>query len=181
MANGPQRTVLAQEAFKFNDIFAMKFAPLSFGTGTKRKLKISEPEMSTDGGRKARQPITLMPEEEGGRAIVVGWVDVPRKLAELRSFNVAKEQYEARYQSSIDIPREEWERATSEITGFFRIQQIETTVVSAAARDKAKALEKPAAKSDPSMTLALIMLALGIAIGFGLGYLVFRLHIFVQA
>jgi hypothetical protein len=29
--------------------------------------------------------------------------------------------------------------------------------------------------------LALAMLAIGIAIGFGLGYLVFRLHIFVSA
>jgi hypothetical protein len=182
MANGPQRTVLAQEAFKFNDVFGIKFAVQSFGSTVKRRLKLSEPEMSTDGGRKARQPITLMTEEEGGRSIVVGWVDVPRKLAELRSFNVAKEQYEARYQSSIDVPREEWERAVSEIIGFFRIQQIETSVVDTAVRatDKQKAkIEKVAAPADPSITLALVMLAIGVLIGFGLGYLVFRLNIFM--
>lgn len=183
---GPQRTVLAQEAFQFNDVFAIKFGNQTYGSPTKRRLKVSQPEMSTDGGRKARQPITLAPWEEGGRSITVGWVDVPRKLAEVRSFNVAKEQFEARYRdTAIDIAREEWERAVSELISFLRIQQIETTVVDTAVRatekQKAKAAaEKPKERTDPSITLALIMLGIGVAIGFGLGYLVFRLNIFVQ-
>jgi hypothetical protein len=178
MANGPQRTVLAQEAFKFNDVFGFKFSVLFFGAAVKRRLRLSEPEMSTDGGRKARQPIMLMPEEEGGRALVLGWIDVPRKIAELRSYNVASSQFEARYGSAIDIPREEWERAAAEVTGFLRIHQIETTVVDSGSKaagpkkDEKPAVEKPA---DPSMSLAIAMLVIGTLIGFGLGYLVFGL------
>lgn len=178
MANGPQRTVFAQEAFKFNDIFGMKFSVLIYGADVKRRLRISEPEMSTDGGRKARQPITFVPDEEGGRAIVLGWVDVPRKIAELRSYNVASTQFEARYGAAIDIAREEWERASAEVTGFLRIHQVETTVVdtgsknSGTKREEKPVVEKPA---DPSMQLAIAMLIIGTLIGFGLGYLVFGL------
>jgi hypothetical protein len=136
--------------------------------------------MSTDGGRKARQPLTLVPEEEGGRTIVVGWVDVPRKLAELRSFNTASQQFEERYKSSIDINREEWERAIAELSGFFRIQQVETTVVdTGGSRSPAKSKQEEAEekRGDPSIPLAITMLVIGILIGFGLGYLVFKLHI----
>jgi hypothetical protein len=180
MTTGPQRTVHAQEAFKFNDVFGFKFQVLTFGAAVARRVKLSPPEMSTDGGRKARQPITLVPDEEGGRSIVCGWVDVPRKIAELKSYNVASEQFQARYGAAIDMTREEWEKVVAEINGFFRIQQIETTVVDTAVRPTGKTkVEKPAEerRADPSLSLAAVMLLIGIAIGFGLGYLVFGLDI----
>jgi hypothetical protein len=174
-----KRTVHAQQAFQFSDIFGFKFQNLTFGTPNVRRLKLSEPEMSTDGGRKARQPIILAPDVEG-RSLVVGWVDVPRRVAELKSFNTQIQQWEARYgQERIDIARDEYERALTELHGFFRIQQIQTTVVEAPARPKER--EKPAAapteKASP-VGVMIAMLAIGVLIGFGLGYLVFALRIF---
>jgi hypothetical protein len=174
-----KRTLHAQEAFKFSDVFGFKFQNVTFGAPP-RRLKLMEPEMSTDGGRKARQSIVLAADADGARALVAGWLDVPRKVSELKSYNLQGAQYEARYGGErIDIQREEYERALAELQSFFRIQQIQTTVVEAPARPPPRDKAAPKAAESPGPTGPMIaMLALGILIGFGLGYLVFHLRIF---
>jgi hypothetical protein len=172
------RTLLAQEALQLKDIFALRFDPITYGTKSKRKLKLAEPELSTDGGRKARQSITLVPEQEtaSSRAIVVGWVDVPRKMSELKNFNLAKEHYEARGAGFIDLAREDYEKAVADLQSMFRGQTIETMLVGASStRTPSQITPKDAPRSSDNAQL--IAGGIGVAVGFLLGYIVFGLRI----
>ena len=67
----------------------------------------------------------LVPEENTqpgvdskGRPLVCGWVDHPKKVAELRSFNLVRSASEARSKSPIDLSREEYERAVQELESY---------------------------------------------------------------
>lgn len=178
MTDDPQRTVHAQEAFEFGDVFGYKFGGLTFGNTPPRKLKLNEPEMSTGGGRKARQSIVLFPENgDSGRALVCGWLDVPRRVAELRSYNLLSQQHEARYGESIDLLREDYDRAIEELKSFFRIQKLSTTVIDAP--PKPNAPSGAAREKTPAPIVAMsAMLLIGVLIGLGIGYLVFGLRVF---
>lgn len=181
MADDPQRTVHAQEAFRFSDVFGYKFAEVTYGASNPRRLKLNEPEMSTDGGRKARQSIVLIPDEEAGRSLLCGWLDVPRKTAELRTYNLLSQQYESRHGGeALEMAREDYDRAFGELQGFLRIQKFDTTVLDAPARRSPKTQDLPAAVVPSSSPLGamIAMLVIGILIGVGLGYLVFQLRVF---
>jgi hypothetical protein len=172
-----KRTLHAQAAFQFSDVFGYKFANLSFGESPSRRLKLNEPEMSTDGGRKARQSIVLTPEAEGSRTLVCGWVDVPRKTGELRSYNLISQQFEQRYSTPLDISRDEYDRVIRELSSFFKIQNVQSTVIDAPARIRAPSKAEPSPSAAP-LGAMVAMLVIGILIGFGLGYLVFHLRVF---
>ncbi|MCK6548938.1 hypothetical protein L6R52_24045 [Myxococcota bacterium] len=181
MAEDQHRTIHAQQAFEFVDVFNLKFAIHTFGASPKRRIKLMEPEVSTDGGRKARQPVVLAGvDDEGARPLVCGWLDVPRRVAELRTYGALRQQFEGRAGAQLDLPRDEYDRAIQELVGFLKIHRIETTMLEAAARPSVAPTERPAAKPAPTSTPVapmLGMLVIGILIGLGLGYLLFGLRV----
>ncbi|MEM7678479.1 MAG: hypothetical protein AAF449_21015, partial [Myxococcota bacterium] len=71
-----------------SDLLNLRFAKERFGTERPRYLRIREPDgPSTNGGRVARQAITLVDFQEDARStIVCGFIDTVAKKAELRGF-----------------------------------------------------------------------------------------------
>jgi hypothetical protein len=170
------RTVHAQQAFELTDVFGYKFNPLTFGSVVKRRLRLMEPDgPSTAGGRQARQSLVLAPDdEEAAGAVVVGFIDVVQKTAEIRSYEAVSKQFAARYKKKFDLDRETFDLLVAELGGFLKIQKIDHKVVQSAPVPKRTQPEAPVDESGSSMAGPLLgMLALGILVGFGLGYLVF--------
>lgn len=188
MAEDLRRTVHAQKVFEFGDLFNLKFQIITFGDSPKRRWKLNEAEVSTDGGRKARQPIMLTSVDDDAaiRPIVGGWIDTLRRVAEARSYAVVRQQLEGRSQK-LDLSREEYERAIEELRGFLRIHQIELTIVEGTSAPAPAREERPGPRPAPRPQAApapgagvgplLLMLFIGVLIGFGLGYLVFGLRV----
>ena len=108
MVDDSKRTLHAQQAFEFSDLFAYKFGSRIYGG---RRFKLMEPDgPSTAGGRQARQSLILQP-DEGEQKLVAGWIDATQKSAELKGYNTLKEQHQARFGKSLDMSREEYDEA----------------------------------------------------------------------
>src|SRR5262245_41472525 len=144
MAGDPTRTYHATQAMQLSELIALKFAAQRFGKAPVRVVKVTEPDgPSTDGGRKARQPMLLAPEKGEGNAIVFGFIDPVKKSAELRSYQALKQQYEARHHESLDITDEEYGKLLGAMRDFLALQQFGFELVETGARTSSKTGEKP--------------------------------------
>ncbi len=176
MSEDPNRTVHAQQAFELTEVFAYKFGHVIFGQKRPRRLKLLEPELSTAGGKRARQSMMLVPDDGEGGNLVIGFLDAPARTAELRSYNVVKQQFQARFNQDIDLKREEYDALIDDLRSFLKIQRIDPKIVEAAVQApqaKKPPVEAPSAPASAPVMLA--MLSIGILIGFAIGYIVFRL------
>lgn len=174
MSDIPDRTIHAQQAVELSDIFGFKFGAVEFGKRRPRKLVLSEPDgLSTAGGRVARQNMVLSPLGPAGTPIVVGWVDTANKRAELRSFRMLGKTFEARHGKPIDLEAEAYDSLESELLSFFKLQKIDLARVDApVGAPSANAVVERGPREDSTMPM-LGMLALGIVLGLGLGYVIF--------
>lgn len=178
MVDDPNRTVHAQQAFEFSDVFGYKFQILAYGQTKPRRLKLNAPEgMSTAGGRQARQSMVLQADD--GESVVCGWVDVPQKMAEIRAYPAVAQAFEARFKRAFDLPKPDYERMVADLEGFLKIQKIDIHIAEIAPvpipRPSAPSPAAVEVSEEPpsSLGMALGMLGLGLIIGFGLGYLAF--------
>lgn len=172
------RTYHANQAVQLTELLSIRFAAESFGTNTRRILHVAEPDgPSTDGGRKARQPIMLVPEAEGeGANIVCGWLDVAKHTAEIRGFAVLTHQHQARYHTSVDISRGEYDRFVQELLDFLKMQGIDTRLNNVPPERQASLSQAPGPIVAKSTNQTIMLAAaLGVVIGFALGFIVFGL------
>lgn len=174
MGNEADRTLHAQMAFELTDVFGFKFGPLQFGNKRPRKLELSKPDgPSTAGGRVARQNLVLVPAEGSPASpIVVGWVDVTNRRAELRSFRMLGKQFEARHGRGIDLEADAYDKLDQELSGFFSLQKIDLGRIDASVQAPSPDAVVERGPRESSLPM-LGMLALGIALGLGLGYVIF--------
>lgn len=134
MSSIGHRTVLAQQAMDASDVIHMTFSKRVVGTDPPRKLLVQVPDgPSTDGGKKARQSITLAPEDGTGASVMCGWLDVGRHQAELRSFETVAEQFESRFGHAFDVTIQEYRDLMQELERTLRNLQVQTTFVDAGA------------------------------------------------
>jgi hypothetical protein len=176
MSDDPHRTIHAQQAFELTEVFQYKFGHVIFGQARPRRLKLGEPELSTAGGKRARQSFVLVPDDGEGGNLVIGWLDAPARTAELRSYNVVKQQFQARFNADIDLKREEYDALVDDLRSFLKIQKFDNKIVEAAAGPQPQ--KRPPAEVVPpkaNVGAMLAMLSIGILIGFAIGYIVFRL------
>lgn len=83
----PKRTQVAQSLVDFGKYFETIFAPTRIGGAVPLRPVLVVPEaMSTDGGKRARQSVTLQPEVPGPAALTVGWIDIPGRQALMRTY-----------------------------------------------------------------------------------------------
>lgn len=109
---------------QLSELITLKFAPYKFGKAPVRVVRVAEPDgPSTDGGRKARQPMMLAPERGDGNSIVFGFIDLTKKAAELRSFHSIKQQYEARHHEALNMTDEEYGKLLGTMRDFLNAQQ----------------------------------------------------------
>lgn len=170
-----QRTEYAQQAFAFNDLFTYKFARQIYGIRRARRLRLNEPAgPSTSGGRQARQPLVLVPDEGQGN-LVLGWVDATLRHAEIRSYDVLREQFVARFSVSIDLEREAYDQLRHDLEGFLKTQKIEVLhALTSPVADRSSPHAADAGNGAVSLLALLGMLVVGIIIGLGLGYVLFK-------
>ncbi len=174
----PNRTMHAQQAFEFTDVFSYKFGPLFIGKAKPRRLRLKDLDgPSTAGGRLARQSLLLIPDQGDSGSIVCGWIDVPQHVAELRTWPRLNQDHEARYGRAIDLERDEYQRVLEDLESFLRIQKFEYKLVEAgAAAPKPPPSVSVNEPLDPNNTIVgmVAMLMLGVVIGLSIGYFVFR-------
>lgn len=174
------RTYHANQAVQLSELLLIKFSNQRFGTTTRRVMRVTEPDgPSTDGGLKARQTIVLAPEDdESGANLICGFVDSSRRTAELRSFIVVSQQYQARYNEDVDISRGEYDRFLQDLMEFLKMQGIDTRLTNtgpgrATSRASVPAQPPPQVK-PPGLVLAV---SIGLIVGFALGFVIFGLDI----
>lgn len=174
MGNEADRTLHAQMAFELTDVFGFKFGPLKFGQKRPRRLELSKPDgPSTAGGRVARQNLVLVPTEDSPASpLVIGWVDVANKRAELRSFRMLGKQFEARHGRGIDLEADAYDKLEQELSGFCDLQKIDLARIDPPVQ--APSADAVVERGPRESSLPMLgMLALGVALGLGLGYIIF--------
>lgn len=94
----PKRTQVAQSLVDFGKYFDTIFARTRVGGAVPLRPVLVVPEdMSTDGGKRARQSVTLQPEVPGPAALTVGWIDIPGRQAMMRTYNAVASMQRQRF------------------------------------------------------------------------------------
>ncbi|MBI2378335.1 MAG: hypothetical protein HYV07_30325 [Deltaproteobacteria bacterium] len=172
------RTVHAQQALDISELLALKFADKSFGGRTARKVKVTSPDgPSTDGGKRARQTIILVPAEEpenfsSGESVPCGWLDAAQKQAELKSFDVLASQYHGRHGRRIDIDQAAYDVLLAEIQAFLKTQAFMTKVTTVVPQKAAttRHLDREQAPVEPSAQGGALWAGVGFLAGFMVCY-----------
>lgn len=126
-----KRTLVAQAAMETSDILNLRFAGRLVGTQTPRRLMVAAPDgPSTQGGKRVRQSIVLAAANDpSAGTVMVGWLDIAQKKAELRTHAVVKAQYEQRYHQAFDVPQDGYDAIMRDVQSMFQMQSIDTAVI----------------------------------------------------
>lgn len=175
MTKDPFRTYHANQALELSELVNLQFARTRFGSTDPRMLRMREPDgPSTDAGRKARQPLVLVRNNDDESGLVFGFVDLFKRTADLRGYPTVRQHHEQRFGHSLSLTRNEYTRLLEELKAFLESQAIETRVVNSA-RPPSTVTGLPAV--TPSMSvdappqIALLPLFLSGILGFALCYL----------
>jgi hypothetical protein len=176
MTTPVKRTLIAQQALETSDLLNLRFASRLVGTGTPRKLMVAAPDgPSTDGGKKVRQSIVLAPAKDPtAGTVMVGWLDIAQKRAELRVHSIAEKQFVQRYRQPFDVPKVQYDGLMRDVQSMLSVQDIVVAIVEDVPQghsdeSRATMAEMPApatSGSSPWLWVAfggLILVLLGIA------------------
>ena len=148
---------MSQQALETSDLLNMRFAAKLLGTTTPRKLMVAAPDgPSSDGGKKVRQSIVLAPANDpSAGTVMVGWLDIAQKRAELRVHAVVKAQFEQRYRIPFDVPQDAYDALMRDVQSMLGFQEIQVAVVQAmpdgqAPESRATMAEMPRAAASES-------------------------------
>lgn len=94
----PKRTQVAQSLVDFGQYFSTIFARTRVAGAVPYRPALVVPEdMSTGGGRRARQSITLQPEAPGPPVVTVGWLDIAARQAMMRTWACLAAMHQQRF------------------------------------------------------------------------------------
>ncbi len=168
------RTTFSNKAALVADLVKGTFARRSYGP---YRLRIDEPDgPSTAGGLHARQPISLVSHAETAPNVLVGWVDVAKKEAQLRSYASVVRRHKSRYGVGPDILEEEYERFFNELVETLFYGGIKIVVLvpddqdppQTQAQAQAQA-QAPQQRAGRSCLGTLFLISLTFAVGVGVG------------
>jgi hypothetical protein len=160
----PHHTTFASQAAMFAVALADKFANRTVGQSPRRILRIEEPEgPSTAGGRLARQPLSLVARKGTAPVLVCGWVDVPNREAQLRSYQSLANRHEARHGAPLDLPQDDYDRFLDELSDALTSGDIRVRVVVPDEKEPVPASPQPLRSQGPSIPLWLALLLAGFA------------------
>jgi hypothetical protein len=115
------RTETAQEGVDFAGQFNATFSTVTVGGDYPRTAVLRAPEgMSTGGGERARQALTLEALEHAGPAIALGWVDLKQYRASLRTYARLAEMHRERTDDLVlGLDKEAYDRFCELAQNFF--------------------------------------------------------------
>jgi hypothetical protein len=116
----------AGEALNAAELINTALKKRVIGSVVARRVEVAPPSgPSTSGGRKARQSITLVQTAPGARtspqqaaAVMIGFLDVAQKAANVREHELVAKQYEARFRSPFETTKEEYQELTKDLLGM---------------------------------------------------------------
>lgn len=175
------RTAFASKALELSDMFMVKFGRRSFPGVVARVVKVEAPEESTGGGKKAREPISLVPAAGAqGNTLVIGWMNVAENRAEMRAYHVLAEMHRQRFGKNLDLPRHDYDQFLDEARRFFAEEAITLDLIEdAPAPPRPASAEAPLTSAAPATSggvgigVVLLLLSLTVALGVALGWILF--------
>lgn len=150
-----KRTMFAQAGSDLASEFETASEGLEWG-----RVKLAEPDMSTGGGALARQSM-ILENMDGSQHVMIGWVNVAERTAEIRDWTLVNETAELRYGVGLFLNREAYEQPLQLVEFMLKRRQIDPRKVVPMARpEPAAELPPPETKGQP-MALLLTLLLLG--------------------
>lgn len=113
-----QRTMFAQAGSDLASEFEMASEGLIWG-----QITVAEPEMSTGGGKAARQSMMLHPAGHK-HSIMLGWVNVAEKTAEVRDRMLVDEAWRTRYSEALPVEEADYASAVQLVEFLLLKRQI---------------------------------------------------------
>jgi hypothetical protein len=161
-------TTFSNQAVMIADLLRERFARKIYGSAF-YQLHIDDPSgPSTAGGLLARQPLSLLPQIDLAPAIVCGWVDVSRRDAQLRSYEIVVRRHQSRQGRALPISAEIYERFLDELMNTLFEGGIRVMLVVPDEQEAPPApLPVPARRHPLRSFLGAVFF---IALGFGLGW-----------
>lgn len=133
----------AQEAVSAAELINSAFKKRSVGSAIPRRLEVAPPSgPSTSGGKKARQPITLVQPAVQAPAVMIGFLDVAQKSAGLRDYELVAKQYEGRFRSGFETTQEEYQALCRDLRGM--LETLGFSVVADEPREEERVAAPPA-------------------------------------
>lgn len=162
-----KRTQIAQAAFDFAGYFTATFSSFRVGGASVRRPALVAPQdMSTSGGKKAKQHIVLQPETPGAPVLTVGWIDLSNGQMCLRTYGCLQEMHAQRFgKQPFDLDPQTYQAFFDQANQFFARQGMRVQIEAQSA-----ITAPPASKSSGTKTilLAVVGVAAVLAIlGFG--------------
>lgn len=184
-------TMVAHQGLNAAEMLNAALKTKTIGTDPPRRVEVTAPDgPSTDGGKRARQAIRLVPTEGRGGTVLCGALDVAQKTLELRTYRNACAQHQERYGKRFDVSPEDYANLLKQLGAMVHALQFKVTVtpdtsspsVPAPAPGTAQPATSPrAAPSDapaeapgpkrPFKPHPLLWLAAAIAVGVLVGFL----------
>jgi hypothetical protein len=168
-ADDKKRTMFANQAMILTELFSVKFKDTILHGTLPRVPRIQPSDVeTTDGGKQARNPITLLPVSgDRSASLVCGWVDVGASKAEIRNYTLVYQAFRKRLGMAPDFKKEEYEAFVEEMQTFFTSQQIDSVILEAGPEeiDGTEEIRLRAAQEDdgPSPLIALLLGAAAVA------------------
>ncbi len=175
-AAGPVRdeqcTINAVRLFDFASLFSAQFANRAFGRERPRRLRLSEPDSpSTAGGRLARRSVLFAPDDGARDVLVVGWIDIAQRTAELRTFESLAQYFLERFGRTIDVSKDDYAALLLDVSQFLQAEAVHLRMVAPKARPPVH--EVPRVLPQRSSSPAGLYWLIGLMTGFCLGYVCF--------
>ncbi len=143
------------------DVVNRSLADKIVGVDPRKHLQVRDLDVpSTDGGKRARQSIVLVPVDgtTDGTAMC-GWVDTARREAELRPYEVVSAQHLERYRRPFDVTVADYDAVTAELRELLALDSIEVRVAAAPEVTAPPAPAPPTTSGGAKVALAVAVLA----------------------
>lgn len=164
-------TIHAVRLSEFGDVLKAHFRHRVFGSSRRRRLVLADLDgPSTAGGRLARRSLLLKPDDGERDALVVGWIDVSNRSAELRTYESLRQYAQERFGRAPDLTIDEYAELHLALAPLLTREHICLTLVPAAVPEPAPA--EQVAPASPSGGRVLFWL-IGLVTGLGLGFAIF--------
>jgi hypothetical protein len=168
MTEQQKMTAFAQAALATSELVNTKFAQTKLAGTVIRGVRVVPPEgESTQGGKKARESINLVPTDgDGSRTLTCGFLDVGLRAAELRSHAALDVIHQQRFQRPLDIPKREYEAFLSELTALLSAEGFVLKTVDAEVQSQRSAATAPKKEGSPVVPIVIgAVVAVGLVVG----------------
>ncbi len=173
MSKDVKRTMVSQQAMEMSQLLTLRFARQVVGDEIPKRLMVQEPDgPSTGGGKMARQSIVLAPNDgSAAGGIMVGWLDIAQKAAELRMHGVVAAHHAERYGAPLDVAPAQYDALMTDVVTMLSSQAFHTNIVdvdadgsapTSAPRSTRTTVTPDAKNGSPAMWVVVVLAVLGL-------------------